>query len=93
MVVINKLNYELSDKPKYKLKVLVNGKYIYFGSAGMEHYFDKTGLLNPKLNHNDNQRRRLYLLRSAGIRKKDGTLTKDDKTSANYFSRVILWGA
>ena len=93
MVVINKLNYELSDKPKYKLKVLVNGKYIYFGSAGMEHYFDKTGLLDKKLNHNNSERRRLYLLRSAGIRRKDGTLTKDDKTSANYFSRKILWNA
>jgi hypothetical protein len=91
MVIINKLNYEISDKPKYKLKVLVNGKYIYFGSAGMEHYFDKTGLLDPKLNHNDNQRRRLYLLRSAGIRKKDGTLTKDDINSANHHSRTVLW--
>jgi hypothetical protein len=91
MVVINKLNYELSEKPKYKLKVLVNGKYIYFGSAGMEHYFDKTGLLDPKFNHLDKEKRKNYLNRSGGIRRKDGTLTKDDKTSANYFSRTILW--
>jgi hypothetical protein len=93
MVIINKLKYELSDKPKYKLKVLVNGKYIYFGSAGMEHYFDKTGLLDKKFNHNDKERRKNYLNRSGGIRRKDGTLTKDDKTSANYFSRTILWDA
>jgi hypothetical protein len=93
MVIINKLNYELSDKPKYKLKVLVNGKYIYFGSAGMEHYFDKTGLLDKKLNHMDMERRRLYLIRSAGIKRKDGTLTKDDKTSSNNHSRTILWDA
>jgi hypothetical protein len=91
MVIINKLKYELSDKPKYKLKVLVNGKYIYFGSAGMEHFFDKTRLLNSKLNHNDKERREKYLNRSGGIRRKDGTLTKDDITSANYHSRTVLW--
>jgi hypothetical protein len=59
----------------------------------MEHYFDKTGLLDKRLNHMDKERKRLYLLRSAGIRNKDGKLTKDDINSGNHHARVILWDA
>ena len=32
-----------------------------------------------------------YLNRSAGIRDKDGNLTKDDPWSPNYWSRKVLW--
>lgn len=39
----------------------------------------------------DKERRRRYLLRSAGIRDKYGRLTKDNKLSANYWARRILW--
>ena len=34
-----------------------------------------------------------YLNRSAGIRNKGGSLTKDDPYSANYYSRRLLWGS
>lgn len=36
--------------------------------------------------------RKNYLERSAGIRDKNGNLTKDDKFSANYWARRRLWG-
>ena len=32
-----------------------------------------------------------YLTRSAGIRDKNGNLTKDDPFSANYWARRVLW--
>lgn len=34
---------------------------------------------------------RSYMARSAGIRDKQGNLTKNNKLSANYWSRRILW--
>lgn len=43
-----------------------------------------------KQNQNPEQRKR-YLARSAGIRNKQGKLTKDDKNSANHWARKILW--
>jgi hypothetical protein len=44
--------------------------------------------------HNINPKRKAnYLSRSAGIRDKHGNLTKDDKFSANYWSRKKLWPA
>lgn len=36
-------------------------------------------------------RRKNYLDRSAGIKDGSGNLTKDDKFSANYWSRKALW--
>tara|TARA_R110002167_G_C12338627_1_gene620918 strand:+ start:261 stop:542 length:282 start_codon:yes stop_codon:yes gene_type:complete len=32
-----------------------------------------------------------YLARSAGIKNKEGKLTKNDKNSANYWSRRVNW--
>ena len=52
---------------------------IHFGQKGYKH------------NHSPEARQR-YLARSAGIRNKKGNLTKDNKFSANYWSRKILWG-
>ena len=43
--------------------------------------------------HKDSERRKSYLSRSAGIRNKEGKLTKDDKNSSNYWSRTVLWSA
>ena len=43
--------------------------------------------------HGDKQRREAYLKRTAGIKNKEGKLTKDDKNSSNYWSRVWNWGA
>jgi hypothetical protein len=53
-------------------------KLIHFGALGYGHNYS----LKAKKN---------YLTRSAGIKNKEGKLTKDDKFSANYWSRKILW--
>ena len=90
MVKIGKYNYEKSTNPKKKLMVIVDNKKIHFGSREMQHFKDKTGIWENK-DHNDKKRRKNYLARSSGIKKKDGSLTKDDPLSANYHSRRILW--
>ena len=41
--------------------------------------------------HKDPKRRANYLARSGGIKNKAGKLTKNDKNSANYWSRSKLW--
>lgn len=56
-------------------------KLIHFGQANMKDFTQ----------HKDAGRRKSYLARSAGIRNKEGKLTKDDKNSANYWSRRINW--
>lgn len=91
MVKIGKYNYELSEKKDKKLKVKVNNKVIHFGQIGYEHYFDKTGLLNKKLNHKDKERRKRYLLRAKNIKDKSGKLTATNPESPNYHSINILW--
>jgi len=85
------------DKPLYKpfksklkskkmsVYVMKDGKkkLIHFGDANMKDFTQ----------HKDEKRRKSYLARSAGIRNKEGKLTKDDKNSANYYSRRYLWNA
>lgn len=56
-------------------------KLVKFGLRGMEDYTQ----------HGDEDRRKNYLARSAGIRNKKGELTKDDPFSANYWARRELW--
>lgn len=56
-------------------------KLVRFGLRGMEDYTQ----------HKDADRRKNYLARSAGIKDKDGRLTKDDVFSANHWARKILW--
>ena len=70
---------------KYSVYVMKEGKkrLINFGDSSMEDYTQ----------HRDKDRRKSYLARSAGIRDKEGKLTKDDKNSANYWSRKVLWSA
>lgn len=58
-----------------------NKKLIHFGDANMSDY----------TKHHDKNRRKNYLTRSAGIKDKSGNLTKDNKNSANYWSRKINW--
>ena len=77
-----------STNPKKKGMVYVRGnnnnkKLIYFGDSSMEDFTQ----------HRDKQRRLNYLNRSAGIRDKQGNLTKNNKNSPNYWSRKILWNA
>jgi len=55
-------------------------KLIHFGALGYGHNYSDRAKAN-------------YLRRSAGIRNKKGELTKDDKWSANYWARKILWPA
>jgi len=41
--------------------------------------------------HKDKKRQKSYCSRSAGIRDKQGKLTKNNIDSPNYWSRKILW--
>ena len=70
---------------KMSIYVMKDGKrkLIHFGDT---RYQDFT-------QHGDKQRRLNYLTRSASIKNKEGKLTKDDKNTANYWSRVWNWGA
>jgi hypothetical protein len=70
---------------KYSVIVMKDGKRkkVNFGDVNMEDFRQ----------HKDEKRRKSYLARSAGIRNKEGKLTKDDKTSANFWSRRYLWNA
>tara|TARA_R110002153_G_C13000821_1_gene465076 strand:+ start:78 stop:389 length:312 start_codon:yes stop_codon:yes gene_type:complete len=75
----------ISTNPKKKGMVFVmkgSGKrLIHFGDASMKDFRQ----------HKDPARRKNYLERSGGIRNKSGELTKNDKNSANYYSRKYLW--
>lgn len=53
---------------------------IHFGQRGYKHNYSRSARLG-------------YLARSSGIKNKQGKLTKDNKLSANYWARRILWGA
>ena len=58
-------------------------KLIHFGDANMQDFRQ----------HKDAARRKNYLERSGGIRDKSGRLTANNKNSANYWSRKVLWNA
>jgi len=82
-------------KPLYKPKkstrpgkkgmvyVMKNGKkkLIHFGDSSM----------TDKKKGASKAQQKSYLARSAGIRNKEGKLTKNDKNSANYWSRKVNW--
>jgi len=53
-------------------------KVINFGNRGYRHNYSA-------------EAKKSYLKRSGEIRNKEGKLTKDDKFSANYWSRTYLW--
>ena len=55
-------------------------KTIHFGQKGFRHNYSK-------------EARKKYLARSAGIKDKKGNHTKNNKLSANYWARKILWKA
>lgn len=88
---VGKYTYFLSDKPKKKLMTIIDGKKIYFGATGYEHFRDKTGLLNPDLQHFDNNRRNRYIMRATNIKDKDGNYTQNNPLSPNYHALNILW--
>ena len=67
---------------KKKMRVLAkkgeNIRVVEFGQKGYGHNYSAAA-------------RRSYLARSAGIKGKGGRSTKDDKFSANYWARKVLW--
>ena len=73
-----------SDREGKKKMVLAKDwdriKLIHFGDANMSDF----------TKHKNDDRRKNYLARSAGIKDKDGKLTKNDKMSANFWARKIL---
>mgnify|MGYP003327927252 CR=1 FL=1 len=82
------------DKPLYKpFKSKVKGKKmsVYVkknGKVKLIHFGDS------KYRHNySKEARDSYLARSAGIRDKEGNLTRNNKNTANYWSRKVLWKA
>lgn len=87
---IGAYTYEKSTAKGKKLMTEVKGKKVHFGDKNMEQFKDKTGNYKSK-DHGDPERRKNYKARSAGIKNKQGKLTKDDPTSANYHSRRVLW--
>lgn len=63
--------------------VMKNGvkRLIHFGDSSMGDH--KSGASKA--------RQKSYLARSGGIKNKEGKLTKNDKNSANYWSRKVNW--
>ena len=63
--------------------VMKNGskRLIHFGDSSMKDFTQ----------HKDPERRKSYLARSGGIRDKSGRLTANNRNSANYWARRILW--
>ena len=91
MVVVGNFEYQPSERKNKKLKTIVNGKTIHFGDLRYSHFFDKTGLLDKKFNHMDQNRRDNYLKRSLNIKDKYGRLTYDNPEFANYHAIRVLW--
>lgn len=84
-----------TNKPLYKpqkstrkgkkgmVYVMKNGKksLIHFGDSSMTDFSKGASAAQ----------RKSYLARSGGIKNKEGKLTKNDKNSANYWSRKVNW--
>ena len=83
------------NKPLYKpMKSSRAGKkgMVYVmkgGSKRLIHFGDSS--MSDMTKHKDPKRQKSYLARSGGIRNKEGKLTKNDKNSANYWSRKVNW--
>ena len=74
-----------STNPKKKGMVYVKKE----GGKRLIHFGDKS--MKDFTQHKNPQRRKNYLNRSGGIRDKHGNLTKNNKNSANYWSRTVNW--
>ena len=59
------------------------------GSKRLIHFGDSS--MTDKRKGASKEQQKSYLARSGGIRNKEGKLTKNDKNSANYWSRKINW--
>ena len=74
-------NTDTGNNKKYK--VLVNGKYVYFGDRRYEQYYDKIGAYFY-LNHLDKERRARY-------RERHRNDFINDPSHAGYWSYNYLW--
>jgi len=73
--------YTSTRKDKKKMVYAIKngkGKLIHFGQKGYKHNYSKKAKEN-------------YLSRSSGIKNKQGQKTANDRHSANYWARKILW--
>ena len=59
------------------------------GSKRLIHFGDSS--MTDKRKGATKEQQKSYLARSGGIRNKEGKLTKNDRNSANYWSRKINW--
>ena len=90
MVRVGRYDYKKSTRPEKKLMTVVDGKTIHFGSRKMGHFKDKTGIWKSK-DHGDPERRKSFLARAKGIKKKDGSLAWKDPKSPAYHAVRALW--
>lgn len=92
-VTYNGVKYKLSaskpstvkNKKRYRLVTNTSTgqtKKVNYGHSSYQNYGS---------GHRSVRRRNNYLTRSAGIRNKQGELTKDNPMSSNYLSRTDLW--
>jgi hypothetical protein len=98
MVKVGKYDYHKSTRKDKKLMVNVDRPtggmtWIHFGGdpSSATHYFDKTGLLDKKLNHKDKKKRAAWIARHSAIKTKDGKRVIDNPYSAAYHSLRVLW--
>ena len=87
----NGYEYMPSTRKGKKLMTYVDGRVIHFGESGYEHYFDKTRLLDPRLNHLDDERRANYHNRHCKIMLKSGVPAYTDDRQPAYHSLNVLW--
>lgn len=84
-----------TKKPLYKpYKSTNKGKkgMVYVkkeGGVRLIHFGDSS--MSDMTKHKDKKRQKSYLARSGGIRDKSGNLTKNNRNSANYWSRKVHW--
>tara|TARA_R110002020_G_scaffold53157_2_gene149052 strand:- start:665 stop:937 length:273 start_codon:yes stop_codon:yes gene_type:complete len=90
MPKIGKYEYSKSTNPKKKLMVKVNNRTIHFGARSMGHFKDRTGIWKSK-DHGDANRRKSFLSRMKGVKKKDGSFAYKDPSSPAYHAVRILW--
>ena len=84
-----------TDKPLYKpVKSDKAGKknmvYVMKGGSKRLIHFGDSSMTDKRKGASEAQQKS-YLARSGGIRNKEGKLTKNDKNSANYWSRKVNW--
>ena len=83
------------EKPLYKpFKSTAKGKKgsVYVlkdGKKKLIHFGDSS--MTDKSEGASKAQQKSYLARSGGIKNKQGKLTKNDKNSANYWSRKVNW--